>query len=144
MSNPNIRMEVTSMPPSSAISWNSGCNGSRQAPDIIINTWWSSAPSHPAPTTRVRATKATARTTRTISRRVRGTGGSLPATLTLTTAAEDRAAAGEANQRQRRAACEAGLTGAAVNEQLLLLPSELTPGVAISVDRAATVLDRDQ
>src|SRR6266850_5633539 len=46
-------------------------------PDMASRTWWSSEPSHPAPTISVRPTHTTTRTARTTSLGVRGTGGAL-------------------------------------------------------------------
>jgi hypothetical protein len=59
-------------------------------------------------------------------------------------ATEHGAAAGDADGRQRAAACETGFAAAAVYEELLLLASDFTPRVSIRVDGAAPVLDRHQ
>src|SRR5579859_4167385 len=62
--------------------------------------------------------------------------------LSLAMAAEHGAATRDANHAQRPAAIEAGFARAAVDEQLFLLPADLSPRVAIRVDRAPTIFDR--
>jgi hypothetical protein len=68
--------------------------------------------------------------------------GALLAPLTLATGAEDGGATGDAHRTEGTAACEAGLAGTTVDEELFLLAAELAPCVAIGVHRAASVGDR--
>src|SRR5262245_16379552 len=63
--------------------------------------------------------------------------------LPLTTGAVDGRAACDSYRLQRTPAREAGLARAPVDEQLLLLPAQLAPGVAIGLYGAAAVGDRD-
>src|SRR5207237_3662915 len=74
------------------------------------------------------------------NRRFRGVGW-VPPTLFLASAAEDGGAAGQADQGERAAAAEAGLSGAPVDLEAFLLSADSPPGVAVRSDRAAAVGD---
>src|SRR2546422_8979547 len=64
------------------------------------------------------------------------------AELTLATAAENGGTAGDADRAQRAPTRETRLAGPAVDEELFLLAADLSPRVAVGVDRAASIRDR--
>src|SRR5947209_967524 len=138
----SIRIVVSSMLPSSATSWKSGCSGGAHASCMACATCRSRPVNAPAVMAIVSVTKATLSTPIATRRGTRGTGAP-PGPLVLATAAEDGRAAGDADRAQRSAAREAGLARAAVDEQLFLLAADLAPGVSVCVDGAAAVCDRD-
>src|SRR5207253_6544119 len=68
--------------------------------------------------------------------------GAPPGPLMLAMAAEDGGAACDSDHAQRASTCEARLAGAAIDQQLFLLSADLSPRVAVRVDRAASIRDR--
>src|SRR2546430_569649 len=139
----SIRIVVSSMLPSSATSWKSGCSGGAHASCMACATCRSRPVNAPAVMAIVSVTKPTLSRPIATRRGTRGTGGAPPGPLVLATAAEDGRAAGDADRAQRSAAREAGLARAAVDEQLFLLATDHAPGVSVCVDAAAAVCDRD-
>src|SRR5712692_4582612 len=136
----SMRMLVSSRPPSSAMAWNNGCNGSLHTLDIACSTCLSRSLNIPAATAIVRATYATATTTAATSRALSTCTDSRSA---LAMAAEDGAASRDADNRQRAPACEARFAGPTVDEKQFLLVADITPRVAIRVDRAAAIANRN-
>src|SRR2546422_1822083 len=64
------------------------------------------------------------------------------AELTLATAAETGGTASDADRGQRAPTGETRLAGPAIDEELFLLAADLSPCVAVGVDRAASICDR--
>src|SRR4051794_16151568 len=139
----SINTVVSSKLPSSAIAWKRGCSAGIHAACIPCATCMSRLVKRPAVIAMVRAMKTTPRIAMAARRGVNGTGGSPPGSLMLATAAEDCRPAGDPDDTERPSTREARLTRASVDEKLLLLRSGLTPSVAIGVDRAPPIGDRE-
>src|SRR6266581_4607106 len=136
-------MVVTSTPPSMAMPWNRGCSGGSHALAIACSTSWSAMSIEPNETAMVSTWNPTASTA--IATSLGRSALSSTATaglLMLATAAEHRGPSCDAHRRQRPPARVAGLARAAIDEQDLLLATNLPPRVAIRVHRAAAIPDR--
>src|SRR5207247_8307380 len=132
----NSTIAVPSTPPSMAMPWNRGCSGGPHALTIACSTTWSATPIEPSETAMVSTWNPTASTA--IATSLGRSALSSTATaglLMLATAAEHRGPSCDAHRRQRPPARVAGLAGAAIDEQDILLAADLPPRVPIRVHR---------